>query len=204
MNDAFDEMVRVRQYRLGKRAETTAATRRRIVEATLSLHDQQGISGTSVRAIAGRAGVAPATVLQHFPHMDELVRACGELSDQLAPMPTEAIFVGTATVGERIRCLSLALFRWWEQLGDGFDYLRIDRRHMPRVDAWFAVVSGRHRDLADAAFAGADSPKVDLLIALTSVDAWRVLRDAGMDAHRAAEQVAQLFTQAPDPRKAYH
>lgn len=193
-----------RPYRLGKRAEAASGTRRRIVEAALSLHDEQGITGTSVRNIAGRAGVAPATVLQHFPHMDELIGACGELSDQLAPIPTEAILIGAKTPTERIRRMALALFEWWEQLGDGFDHLRIDRRHRHQVDAWFANVARRHRDLAKAAFAGADASRVDLLVALTTVDAWRALRDAGSDPKRAAGQVSQLFAESSGTRKAVH
>lgn len=193
-----------RRYRLGKRAEAAAGTRQRIVEAALSLHDAQGITGTSVRDIAGQAGVAPATVLQHFPHMDELIGACGELSDQLAPMPTEAILIGAKTPTERIRRMALALFEWWEQLGDGFDHLRIDRRLLHQVDAWFANVARRHRDLAKAAFAGADASRVDLLVALTTVDAWRALRDAGSDPKRAAGRVSQLFAESSGTRKAVH
>jgi len=197
-------MVTRRRYRLGKRAEAASGTRQRIVKATLLLHDEQGITGTSVRDIAGRAGVAPATVLQHFPQMNELIRACGELSDQLAPMPTEAVLIGAETEGERIRRMAMALFGWWEQLGGGFDHLRIDRRHMPQVEAWFVDVARRHRDLAAAALAGADSTRVDLLVAITTVDAWRALRDAGMDPRRAAEQVSQLVGQTYSTRKAYH
>ena len=193
-----------RRYRLGKRAEAAAGTRQRIVEAALSLHDAQGITRTSVRDIAGQAGVAPATVLQHFPHMDELIGACGELSDQLAPMPTEAILIGAKTPIERIRRMALAMFEWWEQLGDGFDHLRIDRRHLHQVDAWFADVARRHRDLARAAFAGADTSSSDLLVALTTVDAWRALRDAGSDPKRAAGQVSQLFADSSATRKAVH
>jgi AcrR family transcriptional regulator len=193
-----------RRYRLGKRAEAAAGTRRRIVEATLSLHDAQGITGTSVRDIAGRAGVAPATVLQHFPRMGELIQACGELSDQLAPMPTEAVFIGATTPAERIRRMVLALFEWWEQLGDGFDHLRIDRRYLPQVDAWVADVARSHRALARAAFAGADAPKVALLVAVTTVDAWRALRDAGIGPQRAAGQISQLFAESSLTRKAAH
>jgi AcrR family transcriptional regulator len=197
-------LVTRRPYRLGKRAEAASGTRRRIVEAAFSLHDEQGITGTSVRDIAGRAGVAPATVLQHFPRMDELIRACGELSDQLAPMPTAAVLVGATTEGERIRRVALALFEWWEQLGDGVDHLRIDRRYLPAVDAWFADVARGHRGLAAAAFAGAPPTRVDLLVAITTVDAWRALRDSGMDPRGAAGHVSQLLGQDSGTRKAYH
>ena len=193
-----------RPYRLGKRAESASGTRRRIVESALSLHDEQGITRTSVRDIAGRAGVAPATVLQHFPRMDELIHACGELSDQLAPMPTAAVLVGATTEVERIQRMALALFEWWEQLGVGIDHLRIDRRYLRQVDAWFADVARGHRNLAAVALAGAPQPRVDLLVAITTVDAWRALRDSGMDPRGAAGQVAQLLRQDSGTRKAYH
>jgi AcrR family transcriptional regulator len=200
----FGESVSRRRYRLGKRAETASGTRQRIIEATLSLHDAQGITGTSVRAIAGRAGVAPATVLQHFPRMDELIRACGELTDQMAPMPTDAVLVGATTVHERIRRVAAALFERWEQLGDGFDHLRIDRRHIRPVEVWFGEMSNRHRELAEAALADADASAVDLLVAVTTVDAWRVLRDSGLDPTSAAGQIARLFSPFPKPREVYH
>ncbi len=174
------------------------------MEATLSLHDEQGITGTSVRNVAGRAGVSPATVLQHFPRMDELIRACGELSEQLAPMPTEVVCIGAETEIERVRRMALALFEWFEQLGPGFDHLRIDRRHLPELDAWLAEVDRRHRALAAMALAGADRGRIDLLVAITTVDAWRALRDSGMDPRRAAGQVSQLVGQGPATGERYH
>lgn len=190
----FNENAGRRRYRLGKRAETAGATRDRIVKATLSLHDEQGITGTSVRDIAGRAGVAPATVLHHFPRMDELIGACGELSGQLAPMPSEAVLVGARDRAGRIRAMARAMFEWWELLGPGWDHLEIDRRRMPQVDAWLTDVGLRHRQLAAAALGPDANPAVvALLAAITTTDAWRSLRDAGMDAIRAAGQVARFI-----------
>ena len=186
-----------RPYRLGKRAELAAHTRRRIIEATLELHDQQGISRTTVRDVAGRAAVAPSTVLQHFPRMDELIRACGELSDQLAPMPTEALLADATGRGERVQRMASAMFEWWQLLGPGFDHLRIDRRHIPQVDAWFDDVLRRHRRLAVAALDGSDAGKVDLLVALTTADAWSALRATGATPRQAGNRVAQLIRTDP-------
>lgn len=193
-----------RQYRLGKRADSAAGTRRKIVQATLELHDEQGITATSLRDIAGRAAVAPSTVLQHFPVMDELIRACGDLSTQLVPMPTDSVLVGATDPVERVRRVALALFEWWAQLGPGWDHLRIDRRRIPQVDAWLADVARRHRALAAMALAGGDPARVDLLVALTTADAWGALRDAGMDPQSAAGQVAQLIGQGHITREALH
>lgn len=172
--------------------------------ATLQLHDEQGITATSLRDIAGRAAVAPSTVLQHFPVMNELIRACGDLSTQLVPMPTDSVLLDATDPVERVRRVALALFEWWAQLGPGWDHLRTDRRRIPQVDAWLADVARRHRALAAMALAGGDPARVDLLVALTTADAWGALRDAGMDPQRAAGQVAQLIGQGHITREALH
>ena len=182
-----------RAYRQGRRAEAAAATQRRIVEATLAVHDEQGISATSVRDIAERAGVAPSTVLHHFPVMNDLVRACGELSERLLPMPSEAVLEGASGAVERVTRMAHAMFEWWSQMGPGFDHLRIDRRRIPEVDAWMTDLARRHHALAAAALGKGDRRRGGLLVALTSADAWTSLRIAGADPAAAAADVAALL-----------
>ena len=186
-------MVTTRRYRQGRRAEAAAATQRRIVEATLAVHDEHGISATSVRDIAERAGVAPSTVLHHFPVMDDLIRACGELSERLLPMPSEADLAGAPGAFERVHRMARAMFEWWNDMGPGFDHLRIDRRRIPEVDAWMAELAQRHRALAAAALGEGDDRRVGLLVALTSADAWTGLRSTGADPAGAAADVATLL-----------
>jgi len=196
----FGEIVGAkRPYRLGKRAEAAASTRRRIVEATLTVHDEQGIARTSIRDVAQRADVAPATVLHHFPRMDDLIQACGELSDAMAPMPTEAVLAGSTEQLERIRLFAHAMFEWWERLGPGWDHLRVDRRTLPPVDQWLREVGRRHRILAAAALGtDPDVSATDLLAAITTNEAWRSMRDAGMNPGQAAGHVSRLFGTGPD------
>ena len=187
-------MVKRRPYRLGKRADAATATRNRILEATLTLHDEKGITRTSVRDIAGRARVSPATVLNHFPQMGDLIRACGQLSDDLFPMPTEAVLVGARGRMERIRLLAEALFTWWEQMASGWEHLQIDRRSLPDVDAWLQDVDVRHRALVAAAFeADVDHPSVPIGTALTSFGSWQSLRDSGLEVTQAAAHVARFL-----------
>jgi AcrR family transcriptional regulator len=50
-------------------------TRAAIVEATVAALGEVGFSGTSARAVAERAGVAPGGVFYHFGSMDELLAA---------------------------------------------------------------------------------------------------------------------------------
>jgi AcrR family transcriptional regulator len=191
-NGAFDEFVR-RRYRLAKRAESAAATRRRIVEATLGLHDEQGITGTSVRDVASAAGVAPATVLHHFPRMDDLIQACGELSNAMAPMPTEASLASAVDRSGRIRLMVAALFAWWEELGPGMDHLEVDRRTLPRVDAWLRDVAVRHRRLVAVALGAASEADLALATAMTSRGAWCSMRESGVATGEAAAAVARLI-----------
>ena len=64
-----------RRYRLGRRVELKESTRARIVQAAVDLYTEIGISATTMRAVARRADVAPATALNHFPSREDLDRA---------------------------------------------------------------------------------------------------------------------------------
>lgn len=193
-----------RRYRSSRRAEAAAETNRRIVEATIAVHDEQGISATSVRDIAARAGVAPSTVLHHFPRMGELIRACGEMTERLLPMPSEAVLTGAAGTFERVRRIAQAMFEWWDRMGPGFDHLRIDRRRIPEVDAWMDDLARRHRALAAAALGGARDRRPDLLVVLTDADAWTHLRSTGAGAAGAARDVARLVAGSPTATETVH
>jgi len=76
-----------RRYELRRRAERQAETRQRIVEAAVSLHERQGLSGTTVTDIADRAGVGRQTFYRHFPDEHTLTRACSSLYWQRHPPP---------------------------------------------------------------------------------------------------------------------
>jgi len=189
--------MRRRSYRLGKRADAALATRRRIVEATLTLHDEQGITGTSVRDVAARAKVAPATVLHHFPRMDDLIQACGELSDAMAPMPSEAIFAAGGDRAWRVRVLTLELFAWWERLGiSGWNHLQVDRSALPRVNAWLDEVGDRHRQLVRTALGPAAAHHVDVVKAMTTQGVWSSMHAAGIETKEAAADVARLINRS--------
>jgi AcrR family transcriptional regulator len=53
---------RLQRYRSPLRAERAADTRRRIATAALALFSEHGFGGTTITAIAERAGVAPQTI----------------------------------------------------------------------------------------------------------------------------------------------
>src|SRR5579859_6953178 len=62
-------------------------TRRRIVEATLRLHQTSGPAHTSISAIAAAAGVQRHTVYRHFPNERDIYVACGGLFAERNPLP---------------------------------------------------------------------------------------------------------------------
>lgn len=76
-----------RQYRLQRRAEQQAETRRRIIEATVALHEEEGPARASISAIAARAGVERPTVYRHFPDERSLFAACTGHYNALNPPP---------------------------------------------------------------------------------------------------------------------
>lgn len=76
-----------RRYTLNQRAESQEETRRRIVEAAAHLHEKVGPRGTTISAIAKRAGVQRLTVYRHFPTEVELFSACTSHWIALNPPP---------------------------------------------------------------------------------------------------------------------
>ena len=79
--------VQSRTYRKARRAELEEATRRRITESAVALHERLGPAKTSITAIAERAGVRRSTVYRHFPDEEALFAACSSHFRALNPPP---------------------------------------------------------------------------------------------------------------------
>ena len=76
-----------RSYTKVRRAEAEEATREKIVEAMVELHEEVGPSRTTVSAIAGRAGVERLTVYRHFPDEASMLHACSAHWNAAHPPP---------------------------------------------------------------------------------------------------------------------
>ncbi|OGO59524.1 MAG: hypothetical protein A2V85_09315 [Chloroflexi bacterium RBG_16_72_14] len=104
-----------RAYRLGRRAEQQAETRRRILAVALELYRARGFAATTMRMIANAADVAQATVRNHFPTPLDLAVAAGEqVLDDLRP-PDPSILDGLATTHERVERLTRELIAFFER-----------------------------------------------------------------------------------------
>ena len=64
--------VAKRRYRMGARAEATAATRRSIADAWIALFRELHYDEITLDLVAARAGVTVQTVIRHFGSKDEL------------------------------------------------------------------------------------------------------------------------------------
>jgi AcrR family transcriptional regulator len=81
-----------RRYRAPQRRAAAEATRRRIVDAVIALHAEQGVTRTTYAQIAARADVAIPTVYNHFPALSDLLAACsGEVLAAAPPLGPEIL-----------------------------------------------------------------------------------------------------------------
>jgi AcrR family transcriptional regulator len=102
-----------RPYRKRKRADSELATRQRITEAAVVLHQTVGPARTSVKAIAERAGVQRATVYRHFPDEQALFHACTTHYYACHPMPDPGRWAALSEPDERLRAALTDLYAWY-------------------------------------------------------------------------------------------
>ncbi|HEV2122636.1 MAG TPA: helix-turn-helix domain-containing protein [Chloroflexota bacterium] len=92
-----------RKYDMKRRAKRQEETRRRIVEATVELHETVGMARTTISAIAEKAGVERLTVYRHFPDERALFSACSGHWTAANPPPDPASWTQIADPNERLR-----------------------------------------------------------------------------------------------------
>jgi AcrR family transcriptional regulator len=118
---------------MDQRAALTAATRDRVLRATMELHASKGVMATSHRDVAARADVSVGTVYHHFPTSEQLVAACGAMTFETFPPPAANVIDTSAALGARIVQLTEALVPFYEQL-PGFTLVRADRGKLRVLD----------------------------------------------------------------------
>lgn len=125
-----------RPYRLGRRAEQQAETRDRILGAAVELYRTRGYAGTTTKAVAQAADVAPATVRNHFATPEALATAAGtRILDDLRP-PDPSIVEGDPSLGSRVARLAVALAAYFER---GDPWWPVLQRDPELAAAWAAV-----------------------------------------------------------------
>ena len=187
-----------RKYDMDKRKAAVEETRQRILEATLALHSEKGIFGTSWQDIAKRADVSVGTVYKHFPSLDELAPACGELMYAITRPPSlddaPQIFAGANSLEERLERLVSELFDFYER---GASYIETDfqERQLPAVREWEAYMRATIAGLVREALipAGPDERTVQAVSALLDFYTFKSFLDREIPKEQAAKTINELL-----------
>ena len=187
-----------RKYDMDKRKAAVEETRQRILEATLALHSEKGIFGTSWQDIAKRADVSVGTVYKHFPSLEELVPACGELVYAITRPPSledaPQIFAGANSLEERLERLVSELFDFYER---GASYIETDfqERQLPAVREWEAYMRATIAGLVREALipAGPDERTVQAVSALLDFYTFKSFLDREIPKEQAAKTINELL-----------
>ena len=183
----------IRKYELKARAEKQADTRRRIVEATLSLHEDVGPARTTVAEIARRAGVQRLTVYNNFPHETDLFDACGQHAMEKNPPPDPTPALGIDNPEQRLRAVLEPLYRWYRKNARSSENLQRDRLVMPALDKVMRIRMDQqfvHLANALASGFGAKGPRAKAVRAAVALAldfwTWRRLAAEGTSDETAA------------------
>jgi AcrR family transcriptional regulator len=188
-------MARKRKYELKARAEAQEETRRRIVEATVALHQEVGPAKTTISEVAKRAGVQRLTVYNNFPEEAALLGACSAHWVAQHPPPDPAAWQSIRDPGRRARAALTGLYRYYRATERMSANVLRDAQTMPVLAALLeegrgAFIGAVQDDLA-AAWERGGPPNPGLRAALSvalQFDTWRALaRGEGMSDEAAAE-----------------
>jgi AcrR family transcriptional regulator len=188
-----------RKYEMGKRAAAAARTRQRIVEATRELHGEQGIAATSWDDIAARAGVGVGTVYRHFPSLDELIPACGEVTMRLVappdPSTVPALFEHVSEPAERLERLVREVFAIYERGAPQLRAIRREGHVHPAVGQAGEELEASLTALVATALEPLGAEPADRAVARAMVDlgTWEALRGQGLGPDESAAAVADML-----------
>jgi AcrR family transcriptional regulator len=104
-----------RKYDMKRRAKRQEETRRRIVKATVELHETVGMARTTISAVAEKAGVERLTVYRHFPDERALFSACSGHWSTANPPPDPASWTQIADPEERLRSALADVYAYYRR-----------------------------------------------------------------------------------------
>jgi AcrR family transcriptional regulator len=187
-----------RKYSMDKRKAAVEETRQRILEAALALHSEKGIFGTSWQDIAHRADVSVGTVYKHFPSLDELVPACGQLAYAILRPPSledaPQIFAEANSLEERLGRLISELFDFYER---GAPYMETDfqERRLAAVVEWEAYMRATIAGLVREALVCAepDEHTVQSVSALLDFSTFKSFLDREIHKEQATKTMNEIL-----------
>lgn len=172
-----------RPYRMRARAEAAEETRRRILEAVISLHMERYYDQISLEAVAERAGVTVQTVLRRFGSKERLIDAATEVARGRVIRQR-----GEAPVGDVAGAVE-NLVDHYEEWGDSTLRLLAQEDRVPAFRRATDAGRSMHREWVERTFAPlldgrsgeARERLLAELIAVCDVYFWKILRrDLGL------------------------
>jgi AcrR family transcriptional regulator len=186
-----------RRYRMTRRAEAFAETRKAILDAAVQIGDPRApISG-----VAARAGVSERTLLRHFGSRDGLVAEM--IREAIARGESERFAVPAGDVTAAVA----NVVAHYEKYGDRILRLLAEEGVDDRVDELLARGREAHHRWVDEKLGplleGCDAPtrrrRTAQLIAVCGVYTWKLLRrDSGLGPDEAERAVRELIEAVVD------
>lgn len=184
-----------RTYRLRRRAESQARTRRKIIEAAIELHEAKGLAATSMRDVANRANVGTVTVYRHFPDEAALLGACSGTYFGRHAFPDPEDWRGIADARERLRRGLRDTYAYHRATEPMIAQVIYEARDLPVMEPYHAHWR-RAADVLLAAWPRAARRDAKLKAALALAlrfDTWRLLaREEGLSDKQAIELMLRL------------
>jgi AcrR family transcriptional regulator len=176
------EMKKVRPYKLKRRAESQAETRRRIVEAAVDLHGAVGPASTTISMIAEKAGVQRHTLYSHFPDERSILMACSGHVMERDPLPDAEAWRALKTPAERLSAGLSAIYGWFARNAEVMSsVLRDAEGYEPVRDIVQLRMGPTVARYGEVLGAGLKAKQRAMLTLALSFATWRTLtRDAGM------------------------
>lgn len=183
-----------RPYSMALRAEQAARTRERILDAALACYREAGISATSLQAVARRAKVSAATVLNHFGSAHGLSQVVVERLAAALHIPDDHEWHEKVR-SARVRRLVREMFEFYERSRPWFDIFRAELDVDPslregQVGYWRVIGELYTRVFGDAL---RDERVRGAVFGLTTPATFVALRDAGMSVEDAAKLIADTL-----------
>nr|NLI50301.1 TetR/AcrR family transcriptional regulator [Propionibacterium sp.] len=188
-----------RQYSMEHRAAQAARTRERILDAALACYRERGIGATSLQAVARRAEVSAATVLNHFGSAEELARVVVVQLAETLQVPDDSDWHETGRA-PRVRRLVGEMFAFYDRSTPWFEIFRAELDVDPVLREGEAAFWKAIQDLYRRVFGDAlNDPHVrGAVFGLTHPATVTALRESGLTPESGADLIAGTLIRTLD------
>ena len=107
--------MNVLSFMLHRMARPRSASKEVILDAALAVFRERGYDGTTIPAIAERAGIAQGTLYNYYPSKEKLLFACARAGGTPGSIFTDLIAqVGARPVADLLEDAAVGVTRFWE------------------------------------------------------------------------------------------